>query len=437
MADIRSGIRSRGDKKPNREEAAKLNLLRSQAGLDRYAMNYLKGSVALADGDLHAALKHCKEAELADDRQPAVYLLMGEVYLAMRAWDDAENAFSVALGIDPDMAEGHVGRARALMAARRNDEAAEELFDALSLDYHNPIAHYLLGTILHRLGKIPEAILALKVAVKQNPNFVEALKRLALVYKKRLRDEGRAGEFLSLAREAAKRLKALRSDGLQKRGLRGQESIFTDWGEPPHEALDGKRERKIADQSRVITVVSGLPRSGTSMMMQMLDAGGLDVLSDGLRTPDQDNRRGYYEYEPTKRIMRDVSWLHEAEGKAIKIVAPLLRYLPSGRSYRVIFMERELGEVLSSQEAMLQRIIKQGAKRTRSQPRDILARQLRQARAWLIKRDIPVLYIDYLSCVTEPRKTAEDLSRFLGIEFNAAAAASVVDASLYRKRSGK
>mgnify|MGYP001577310805 CR=1 FL=1 len=102
------------------------------------------------------------------------------------------------------------------------------------------------------------------------------------------------------------------------------------------------------DTSTVITVVSGLPRSGTSLMMQILEAGGLPVLCDGVRTPDANNPRGYYEYEKVKGMGRDASWIGEAEGKVVKVVSLLLYHLPPDHRYRVIFMTRRMDEILSS-----------------------------------------------------------------------------------------
>ena len=105
-----------------------------------------------------------------------------------------------------------------------------------------------------------------------------------------------------------------------------------------------------------IIIVSGLPRSGTSLMMQMLASGGIEVLTDNLRTADADNPRGYYEFEKVKQIERDSSWLPQARGKAVKMVSQLLYHLPAGERYRVLFLERDLGEVLLSQEKMLRRL---------------------------------------------------------------------------------
>src|SRR5437764_1475845 len=102
--------------------------------------------------------------------------------------------------------------------------------------------------------------------------------------------------------------------------------------------------------SSEIIVVSGLPRAGTSLMMQMLDNGGIEVLTDGVRAADTDNPRGYYELEKVKRLKQDASWLPQARGKVFKMVSQLLYDLPASEAYRVLFMERDFDEMLRSQE---------------------------------------------------------------------------------------
>ena len=105
-----------------------------------------------------------------------------------------------------------------------------------------------------------------------------------------------------------------------------------------------------------IIIVSGLPRSGTSLMMQMLEKGGMEIITDQIRSADTDNPRGYYEYEKVKQIKKDASWLPQTRGKAFKMVSQLLYHLPPGQTYRILFLERDLEEVLLSQEKMLQRL---------------------------------------------------------------------------------
>jgi hypothetical protein len=184
-----------------------------------------------------------------------------------------------------------------------------------------------------------------------------------------------------------------------------------------------------------ITVVSGLPRSGTSLMMQMLHAGGLPVLSDGQRTADENNQRGYFEYEPVKRLRSDRSWLPQARGKAVKIIHLLLRdlQLDGSLQYRIVFMQRPLDEVLSSQRAMLQREGKAGA--DPALLKKAFESQLAQLDTWLAAQAcMRVMRVPYHRVMQEPQAVAEALNTFLGIELDTAAMARTVDPALHRQR---
>lgn len=186
--------------------------------------------------------------------------------------------------------------------------------------------------------------------------------------------------------------------------------------------------------SELITVVSGLPRSGTSMLMQMLDAGGYPCLTDGVRQADADNPRGYFEYEKVKRLRRDCSWLPEAKGKAVKIIAQLIPFLPSQFSYRIIFMERDISEVLASQRQMLQRQGKDGGNLSDTQLHQIFERQLLEVKGVLAQRNIPTLDVAHSNALQRPMKIAEKIQAFLGENLDVAAMATVIDSNLYRQR---
>jgi hypothetical protein len=182
-----------------------------------------------------------------------------------------------------------------------------------------------------------------------------------------------------------------------------------------------------------IIIVSGLPRSGTSLMMQMLDKGGVPVVTDHIRTADQDNPRGYYEYERVKRIKEDVSWLPESRGKAFKMVSQLLYELPASERYGIIFMERDLDEMLISQEKMLARLNKPTA------PRAAIERafreHLRKVRGWLAgQANIEVLSVSYNNLVERPEEEAERVSAFLGGNADKESMSKTVDPLLYRNR---
>ena len=182
-----------------------------------------------------------------------------------------------------------------------------------------------------------------------------------------------------------------------------------------------------------IIIVSGLPRSGTSLMMQMLDQGGLEVVTDNIRTADTDNPRGYYEFERVKKIKEDASWLPGTRGKVFKMISQLLYDLPPTERYRVIFMERDFDEMLLSQEKMLERLNRKGA------PPEAIKRSysihLERLREWLSKqKNIDVLYVNYNELVRQPRANAEQVSEFLRGGVSIDGMVKAVDPSLYRNR---
>jgi hypothetical protein len=184
-----------------------------------------------------------------------------------------------------------------------------------------------------------------------------------------------------------------------------------------------------------IVVVSGLPRSGTSLMMQMLAAGGVEVVTDGQRIADDDNPAGYYEYEPVKMLQRDASWLATVCGKTVKIISQLLFELPTTEHYAVILMERDLGEVLASQDKMLTRQGRQGA--PHATMRSAFEKHLARLASWLPEQaHMRVLRVDYADLVADPLTHAERIKEFLGSDLNVAATAAAVDPKLYRNRKG-
>lgn len=186
----------------------------------------------------------------------------------------------------------------------------------------------------------------------------------------------------------------------------------------------------------MITIVSGLPRSGTSLMMQMLVAGGMTPLSDGERVADVDNPRGYLEWERIKTLPNDPGCVAEAEGKVVKVISRLLLSLPAGHEYRVIFMQRPLPEVLASQDQMLRH---RGTYKEGANPAIMAAafeKHLREVYAWFeAKPYVKSMLLAYRDVLTDPKLAAQKISDFTGIALNLDAMAQQVDASLYRNRS--
>jgi len=185
-----------------------------------------------------------------------------------------------------------------------------------------------------------------------------------------------------------------------------------------------------------ITIVSGLPRSGTSMMMQMIAAGGVAPLVDNVREADIDNPRGYYEFEAVKQVKEDQSWLDEAQGRVVKMVYRLLYDLPPQYSYRVVFMRRDLDEVIASQEEMLRRLGKASDAVPAQQMAGIYRRQLADVAAWLQQQpNFEALDVEYRDVIANTESVVERLNGFLGGGLDTAAMLRVPDRGLYRQRS--
>jgi len=185
-----------------------------------------------------------------------------------------------------------------------------------------------------------------------------------------------------------------------------------------------------------VTVVSGAPRSGTSMMMRMLASGGIPALTDGVRQPDRDNPHGYFEFEPVKRTKVDASWVDAAQGRAVKMVYGLLADLPTDRTYRAVLMRRDLGEMVTSQRLMLERLGKDAGKLSDERKAEIFAAQLDETERRL--RSLPCfscLAVNYNELVANPRPHVERVAEFLGGGLDLDAMCAVVDPTLYRNRA--
>src|SRR5438132_13860501 len=190
-------------------------------------------------------------------------------------------------------------------------------------------------------------------------------------------------------------------------------------------------------QNEPIIIVSGLPRSGTSMMMSMLVAGGIPAMTDAIRTADEDNPRGYFELEKVKELAKDTTWLAEAGGHAVKIISALLKHLPGDYHYKVIFMRRAMREVLASQRQMLRR---------RGEPTDTVSdermaemfrKHLVEVESWLAKQpNIEVIYTNYNAMLDAPAAPIQTINTFLGGKLDIAAMTAVVDKTLHRQRAG-
>ena len=330
------------------------------------------------------------------------------------------------LRADCENAPGLALEARLYQAQGKHEDAVRRAIDSLALVYVQPALHCLLGRSLIHLREWQRAEKAFRVALAQIPGLPVGLPgRWSRVYCNASRTRlGEAGLYLARANEARKKRKQRTSQAAEASPAAGPIGIATPATAAP------------ADRSRVVTIVSGLPRSGTSMMMQMLAAAGLSPYTDGKRGADSDNPRGYFEHENATRLHKDTSWVPEARGKVVKVVAQLLPHLPSGEEYRIIFMHRALHEITASQSAMIERLEKTGANLTAQQLDRIYSSQLVRIHEWLRRAPgMYVLQLQYGETLENPSATADRLAAFLGEPFDRKPAAESVGPALRRQRS--
>ncbi len=413
-----------------------MRMLMSRAGRNPFAMEYLMAVQMLAEGDAETSLKHLAKAEKIRPESAELHIKKGEAFLELKEWSKAEDSFREALKIYPESPSPHLGLCRAYIGSRKSGLAVEQALAAIAFDYLNPGAHYLLGVALHRMRRPLQAIEALKVAVLQNPNHFKALKRLAYIFGKRLKDQETANDYRDQAKQARQRIRDLRS-GKTKPGSAScpKRTVLTS-DQDVLEIDSGSLDKITAPVAETIAIVSGLPRSGTSMMMQVLSAGGIKALMDEHRPADTHNVRGYFEDARAKAIKSDKSWLHEARGKAVKIVAQLLSELPADKKnhYGIIFMVRDLNEVVASQRDMLSAQGKKGSRMPDDVLQNTYINQLQRARKLLAIRKIPTLYVRYTDCINDPAAEASRINAFFGGSLDEAAMAASVDPKLYRHK---
>lgn len=431
------------DQKPDELSEQEKHLLhrlhgRSAATPGTFLM--LQGVQLLAENQWEKALAVFKKMAELDPGSPAALQRLGQTLNLLHRWKDAAKPFRDILSADPQNVRAHLGLSRALLGMGRKKSAAESARAAVALQHFNPVGHYLLGLAYLRQGRVPRAVEAFRMAVRQNPNYPEAHRLLAAAYERYFHDPVAAETWRQEATAAEERIAQLKS---------GEWELGQDDTAPVHRATLASDEPALptglfvpppdgVELADTVVVVSGLPRSGTSMMMQMLVAGGMEACTDRKREADENNRKGYFEDERVKSLARDCSWLEEAKGKVLKVVAPLLFRLPRGidRNYRIVFMDRDLDEVVASQQSMLDRLQAKGADMTPQKLKLVYAEQVRRVKRLLAAAHLPTLFVAHRDCIEQPAIVAERLRQFLGGALDAKAAAAAVDPSLYRERRG-
>ena len=273
-----------------------LTRLKEVTGKESISTKLMESSLLMMENKPMQA-KEMLEAIEKEHPQARINMPLGRAYLQVKDWKKAQTAFEREIEHDHENALAYHSLGVALMRQHQYEPAADHLLTAVGLMYHFPFAHYHLGESLYHLGEYERAAEAFEVTLKMAPGVNKARLWLSKIYSEHLKKP-----------EAAEQLT---------------------------EELDEHMQGEI-------TIVSGLPRSGTSLMMQMLEKGGVPIYTDKQRIPDENNPKGYYEHEAVKSLGKNKQWMVEADGKAIKIISHLLFELPARFRYKILFMERDL-----------------------------------------------------------------------------------------------
>jgi len=420
----------------NRREMFERRQLGEKANGFRVERLHLRCQLALAGraAEQKARARALLE-ELAKIRglPPGMRMFLAQGFASLKDDERALDQIQRVRRADPDNWHAPAVEARIHMNAHRYERAVDCAVESLALIYFQPDLHHLLGMALLALGDKEKAEQELRVALLQAPAFPAALEALGRLVRLDYERIGEASLLLARAAELRRRAGKRRTERMAALEALPQEPAPSA-GPAAFERTDIELP---ADRSEVVIIVAGLPRSGTSMMMQALAAGGVAVFTDSKRLPDEDNPRGYLEHEQATRLHEDASWIPEARGKAVKIVAHLLPYLPAKQKYRLIFMHRNLDEVVASQQAMLERLGRPGGKLAEARLKRVYTQQLVQVQTWLQRQpQIAVLAAQYSEAIADPAATAARLARFLGEPFDQREAAAAIEPALQRQRAG-
>ncbi len=392
LKDLQRIIEEEESKMSEEELEKKNKSFMKEIELPNY-IDFVEGQLLMHLNRTKKAMESFKKVEEKSPNSFDLFMNIGKVCLLRHKWDDAKEYYIKALSVDDTSANAHHGLGLSLLRSGDIEGALEELFICVTLKHDFPNAHYHIGEALVKYGEKENAANAFEAAVALSPGMTKAHRWLADLYQNELNNPEKAKVHL---------------DFLDK-NIKGE-----------------------------ITIVSGLPRSGTSMMMQILDAAGMDMLTDKKREPDNNNPKGYYEFEPVKRLMVDKSWLPEAAGKTVKIIAQLLPFLPSTYNYKIIFMRRNMVEVLRSQQIMLGKEDEAKAEIFPVTLNEAFEKQLKKVEDWIeTQANVEILNVNYADVIENPEEEFESILGFLNINGDLEKMKNMVSKKLYRNKVEK
>lgn len=369
------------------EDAEKyLNKIKESKTKVKYNLFFPEAEILIGSGQLYKALKLLEDATVGRNNAE-IWFKIGEIKYKLAKFEEAKDAFEKAISIESDRAKYHRAIAEAYIELGEYEEAVDYALTSIELVKYFPVAHYVLGRALEKMGDLENAKIAYETAERLQPRSYDK------------------------ARKAI--------ENIEEWSMLGN---------------DVDKEKEYAYRENQIVIVSGLPRSGTSLMMQMLAKGGVEILTDENRKADTSNPKGYYEYDPVMSIHKDNTWLDKAQNKGVKIVAPLLQYLSPKFRYKIIFMTRDLNEVVKSQQIMR-------GKDPNTLPIhlfDAYKKLLDNVKVWDDREPgVEMIYLNYKEVIENPSAAIDTVTSFIGVDLDKEAMATCVDKKLYRNRANK
>ena len=398
----------------------------------------VRASIAIQKKDFHAALEALERVREKSPGEVQLQLMLAQSYLALRRWSDAETAARAVLAADPHNAQAFLVLARGFLRADRAEEAADAAAECIGLQFGNPQGHFLLGAALASQERFEEAVRPLENALRLAPRFLRAQRLLARVYRRLGRPERAAvcesqgfATLHDLRKEQAATQAATREKAAARAAVRAEQERIR------QAEIDRKKAEYDAIEPQEFLIVSGLPRSGTSLMMQLLRAGGIEPLTDARRAADEDNPEGYWEWEAIKKLPKDPRLIEQAEGKVVKVISALLPSLPGKHRYTIIYMVRPTEQVVDSQWAMLARKGTQ-PKSEKQHLIEVQEHHSRQIREVLKKSErVTLVEVSYPELVADSGPVIAKLAELLPGRFTPGpAVAACVQPKLFRNRGG-
>ena len=398
---------------------------RRRALLNWNTLFFLRGKLYLLEKEYDKAIWSLQKALQAQIYlKPDVLMILAKAYEGKKDDLSAIKQYRRALKLDPENSQAYIGLASALMP-RFPLRAATFAKKATGLLYFSPQAHLLAGIGFLRVRRLKDAFLSFEIAVVQSPHLLTVIEKEIHRF-----SQGFSRKLWAMAKINSLRSKARKSLALSMRVKEKSEEMEKyDFGFSSFE-----RGKKFSLKESAV-IVSGLPRSGTSLMMQMLKAGGLELLDSGKRIADDSNPQGYCEHEKIKDLPKDNVWFFPmVKGKSVKVILQLLEFLPKKQPYRLIVMHRNLTEVVESQHKMLKRQGKQSSNKKTLM--NTYAKQIRFLEGTLEKfENCSVCTVSYKEAVEDSFAVAQRLNVFLDGHLNVNKMVEVVNKNLYRERS--